>query len=375
MRHLIDYLLAEVSQMYFDDKDFLQKVRFQKILWAMGCWSRIEIPIVIYEDDNKNERLQKHFLTDIDVYGEVIQPDFSVTKSIGDCKSGKNIKVFERLFWVRGVKEYLNAKHAYLIKRSISSKAKIFMPKVGVKGVDDQTLAELENIFHSEHLMLFSKKYYEARAEIIGQLVDEYKKIYDYMNTRYWFTDSNVSMRVLMTMLKKREFYNSFDKHNKMHSFLLLEICIMLARTLMDCCRYVMSRDVINVEISVMEYIHGGIDGYNNKMQMVREISIPIKEILGTEEVANKILVKPYYYDELLKIIIILIGESSYARDVIRYMELMQHEVLLDTSIDYTQIIGLQYSSVGHKLAKDIIAFYLRTNKIDGHFFDDIFLR
>ena len=81
--------------MYFDDKDFSQKVRFQKILWAMGCWSRIEIPIVIYEDDNKNERLQKHYLTDIDVYGEVIQPDFSVTKSIGDCKSGKNIKVFE----------------------------------------------------------------------------------------------------------------------------------------------------------------------------------------------------------------------------------------------------------------------------------------
>lgn len=57
MRHLIGYLLAEVSQMYFDDKDFSQKVRFQKILWAMGCWSRIEIPIVIYEDDNKNERL------------------------------------------------------------------------------------------------------------------------------------------------------------------------------------------------------------------------------------------------------------------------------------------------------------------------------
>ena len=249
------------------------------------------------------------------------------------------------------------------------------MPKVGVKGVDDQTLAELENIFHSDHLMLFSKKYYEARAEIIGQLVDEYKKIYDYMNTRYWFTDSNVSMGVLMTMLKTRDFYNSFDKHNKMHSFLLLEICIMLVRTLMDCCRYVMSRDVINVEKSVKEYIHGGIDGYNNKMQMVRDIIIPIKKILGTEEVTKNILVIPYYYDELLKIIIILIGESSYARDVIRYMELMQHEVLLDTSIDYTQIIGLQYSSVGHKLAKDIVAFYLRTNKIDGHFFDDIFLK
>lgn len=361
--------------MYFDDKDFAQKVRFQKILWAMGYWSRIEIPIVIYEDDNKNEKLQKHYLTDIDVYGEIIQPDFSFTKSIGDCKSGKNVKVFERLFWVKGVKEYLEAEHAYLIKKSISSKAKIFMPKVDVKGVDDQSLIEMESIFHSMHLALFSESYYKARAGAICQLQDEYKKIYDYMNTRYWFTDLNVSMKVLMTMLKKRDFYNSFVKNNKVHSFLLLEICIMLSRTLTDCCRYVMSRDVTNIETSVMEYIHGGIDGYNNKMQMVREISASIKEIYGKDEIADRVLVKPEYYEELLKVIIILIGESSHTKDIVRYMELMQHEVLLQTSIDYTKIIGLQYSPIGHKIAKDIVAFYLKTNKIDSHFFDDIFLK
>lgn len=361
--------------MYFDDKDFLQKVRFQKILWAMGNWSRIEIPIVIFEDDNKNEKLQKHYLTDIDVYGEIIQPDFTFTKSIGDCKSGKNVKVFERLFWVKGVKEYLNAEHAYLIKKSISSKAKIFMPKVDVKGVDDQSLSELEGIFHSAHLVLFSTDYYKARTEVIGQLVDEYKKIYDYMNTRYWFTELNVSMKVLMTMLKKRDFYNSFLKNNKIHSFLLLEICIMLSRTLIDCSRYVMSRDVTNVEKSVMEYIHGGIDGYNSKMQMIREISTPIKEVLGSDEVANKVLVKPDYFNELLKIIITLIGESLHTRDVIRYMELMQHEILLETSLDYTQITGLQYSPVGHKIAKDIVVFYLKANKIDSNFFDNILLK
>lgn len=124
-------------------------------------------------------------------------------KCIGDCKSGRNVKVFERLFWVRGVKEYLNAEYAYLIKKSISSKAKIFMPKVDVKGIDDQSLSEMENIFHSLQLTLFSEEYYKGRSEIINQLVDEYKKIYDYMNTRYWFTDLNIGLKVLMTMLKK----------------------------------------------------------------------------------------------------------------------------------------------------------------------------
>ncbi|MEY8413084.1 hypothetical protein AALB51_17845 [Lachnospiraceae bacterium 62-26] len=361
--------------MYFDDKDFGQKCRFQKVLWAMGYWSRVEIPVVIYEDDNKSEKLQRHYLTDIDVYGEIIQPDFSVTKSIGDCKSGKNVKIFERLFWVRGIKDYLNAEHAYLIKRSISPNAKIFMPKVDVKGIDDQALTEMENIFHSLHLNLFSEEYYRFRTEIINQLVDEYKKIYDYMNTRYWFTDLNISLKVLMTMLKKRDFYNTFMPNDKTHCFLLLEICIMLSRALLDCCKYVMSRDVTNIQMSVIEYIHGGVNGYNNKMQMMREISTPIKEILGTEEVANKVLVVPEYFEDLVKIIVILIGESSYIKDVTRYIEIMQHEVLLEKSIEYTQIIGLEYSSVAHKIAKDIIIFYLKTNRIDIHFFDKLFLR
>lgn len=149
----------------------------------------------------------------------------------------------------------------------------------------------------------------------------------------------------------------------------------MLSRALLDCCKYVMSRDVTNIQMSVIEYIHGGVNGYNNKMQMMREISTPIKEILGTEEVANKVLVVPEYFEDLVKIIVILIGESSYIKDVTRYIEIMQHEVLLEKSIEYTQIIGLEYSSVAHKIAKDIIIFYLKTNRIDIHFFDKLFLR
>lgn len=34
---------------------------------------------------------------------------FSVETNIADCKSGSNVKIFERLFWVRGVKEYFGA--------------------------------------------------------------------------------------------------------------------------------------------------------------------------------------------------------------------------------------------------------------------------
>ncbi len=55
-----------------DDKIFMRW--FQKILWAMGVGQ--ELRSCTYEDDNK-WKAAKHYLADIDVYGEVIQPIFS----------------------------------------------------------------------------------------------------------------------------------------------------------------------------------------------------------------------------------------------------------------------------------------------------------
>ena len=359
--------------MYSDDKDFKQKIKMQKVFWSMGMWSRIDIPIVIYEDDSQRGKIKKHYLTDIDVYSEIIQKDFSIEKSIADCKSGSNVKIFERLFWVRGVKEYFGASQAYLVKKSISSKAKIFMPKLDIIGVDNQTLFELEKIYHTNALPLYSEKYYFELDKIIQEYENEYKKIFDYLVTRYWFTESNVSMKVLLSMLAKRGFYKTLDKNNRNHRFLLMEVCIMFARTVLSCCRYVLTRDVLNLEQSIMEYIHGGVDGFNLKMNMVRDIHNELKDVLYNVQLADSILIQPSYYKELVKLVAVILGEANNMTDILRYMEIMQHEIVLGEKFDYNQCMGNEYSSIGHKLAKDIVLFYLKENNISVNFFADIF--
>ena len=359
--------------MYCDDKDFEQKIKMQKIFWSMGMWTRIDIPIVIYEDDRQNDKIKKHYITDIDVYSEFIQKDFLIEKSIADCKSGNNVKIFERLFWVKGVKEYLQASQAYLVKKNISSKAKIFMPKIDIIGVDSQTLPELEKIYHTNAVPLYTKEYYMEIDKIISQYENEYKKIYDYLSTRYWFTESNVSMKVVLSMLKKRDFYKLLDSDNKNHRFLLMEICIMFARTIISCCRYVLTRDVLNLEQSVTEYIHGGIDGFNSKMSMVREINNELKDVLYDIQLGNSVLIQPAYFKDLVKLIANIIGEANNIKDILRYMEIMQHEIVLERRMDYSKCMSSEYSTIGHKLAKDIVFFYLKENNIDVNFFNDIF--
>lgn len=359
--------------MYSDDKDFEQKIKMQKIFWSMGMWSRINIPIVIYETDNQRKKMKKHYLTDIDVYSENMQKDFSNERSIADCKSGSNVKIFERLFWIRGVKEYFGASQAYLVKKNISAKAKIFMPKLEIIGMDNETLFEFEKIYHINSLPLYSEKYYNELDKIIQGYDNEYKKIFDYLMTRYWFTESNVSMKVLLSMLAKRNFYKTLDKSNRNHRFLLMEVCIMFARTVLSCCRYVLTRDVINLEQSIMEYIHGGVDGFNLKMNMVREINNELKDVLNNVRLGNSILIQPPYFKNLTKLVAIILGETNNVKDILRYMEIMQHEIVLNKKFDYNQCMVGNYSAIGHKLSKDIVLFYLKENNIDVNFFDDIF--
>lgn len=359
--------------MYSDDKDFKQKVKMQKIFWSMGMWSRIDIPIVIYEDDSQRGKMKKHYLTDIDVYSEIVQKDFSIERSIADCKSGNNIKIFERLFWLRGVKEYYGASQAYLVKKNISSKAKIFMPKLDIIGVDNETLFEFEKIYHTNVLPLYSERYYSELDKIILAYDNEYKKIFDYLVTRYWFTEPNVSMKVLLSMMAKRDFYKTLDKNNRNHRFLLMEVCIMFSRTVLSCCRYVMTRDVINLEQSIMEYIHGGVDGFNSKMNMVREINNELKDVLNNVQLGNSVLIQPPYFKEFVKLIAVILGETNNVKDILRYMEIMQHEIVLGEKFNYIQCMGNNYSSIEHKLSKDIVLFYLKENSINVNFFDDIF--
>ena len=360
--------------MFSDDKDFKQKIEIQKIFWSMGMWARIDIPIVIYEDDSQKEKMKRHFLTDIDVYGENIQNDFSLYKSIADCKSGKNIKVFERLFWLRGVKDYFGASQAYLVKKNISNNAKIFLPRLEINGIDNDILTEFGKIYHTDSLPMFSEKYYSELEIIISNYRDEYKKIYDYLVTRYWFTESNISMRVLLTMLGKREFYKKFDKNKKEHRYLLMETCTLFARTILACCRYTLRRDVIDIKQSVTEYIHGGVDELNLKLNMIRDFKTELKELLKESQIDDKVFVYPPYFEELVKLVAVILSQANDIKDIIRYMEIMGHEIVLETKFNFKECIGSSYSYVGHKLAKDIIVLYLKWNNIDSHFFDDLLL-
>ena len=320
-----------------NDKDFDYKHRFQRVLWMMGFWTRIEIPVLAYSINTYVDNLKKHDLTDIDVYGEQINLDFSINKYIGDCKSGKNVKSTERIFWLKGVMDYTEANKGFLIKKSVSQNIRLILDKLGIYAVDDANLVELEKLYHTNAISdLYSPEYYTEREKLVSLLTDEYKKIYQFLSQRYWYNQSHVNLAVITSMLNKDDFYKNFQTGNKVQTFLLLEIIIFYCRLLNECCNYVLHRNIADIQQCVLEYVHGGVSGLNTKKNLVREMKSLLNNYLPNDNInINENDVTPLFYKPLLEIVITLISEPAMSRDTIRYLEVYQHEVIMNKKYNY----------------------------------------
>ncbi|MBC9786564.1 hypothetical protein H1S01_19095 [Heliobacterium chlorum] len=347
--------------MSFDDNDFPYKVSFQRILWKMGFWSRIEIPVLAYSIDDYTKSLKRHDLTDVDVYGELINSDFATYKYIADCKSGRNVKATERAYWLKGVMEFTGATKGFLIKKKISSNTRLFLDKLSIYAIDEKNLSELEKIYYvSNNNDLFSVDYYKKRYQIIDELKDEYAKIYSYLSGRYWYNPLHSNLRILLNMLQKNNFYQQFNQESSTsHKFIILEIAICLSRIVLDCCNYVLHRNISDIPSCVLEYSFGGIAGYNNKRNMFNEIKALLETEMPNEEMNKLLIMQSDFIDGLIKLVANFITESHHSKESIKYLELMQHEIILDKELNFQDLIGPTFSSVGLKLAKDVLRYYI----------------
>lgn len=362
--------------MYSSDNDFELKVKFQRILWKMGFWARIEIPVICYNIDNTTNNLKRHDLTDVDVYAEKIEYDFSLTKFIVDCKSGNNVKPAERTFWLRGVMDYTQADKGFLVKKKISENIRLILDRLNIYGVDIKNLCEMEKLYGTLTIKdLFNDEYYKQRKSLIDSLTDEYQKIYGYLSQRYWFNANHVNLKTILIMLDKNEFFKNFKKDNQIHLFLLMEIVINFCRLIFECCNYVIHRNISEISRGVLEFINGGVNGYTNKVNIIRDLKPILEEAIPGNSFEKISQIQPAYFENFTKLIATFISEPYNCTDIMRYLELIQHEIITGKTINFNESIGSSYSPISLKLAKDIIRFYSEISKVDKAIFEEIMIK
>lgn len=125
------------------DKDLLLKLRFKRILFALGYYSPLEVELSHYGDDGAG-RHKRASLTDLDVLGIKFDPVLTVHRVVADCKSGRQVSDPNRLFWLRGVSDYFGANDAYFLRPTVGDHARAVAPKLGLRVLDEAELRSLE---------------------------------------------------------------------------------------------------------------------------------------------------------------------------------------------------------------------------------------
>jgi hypothetical protein len=83
--------------------------------------------------------------TDIDVLGIKYFDSFGRTIVISECKSGES-KPLDRIFWLSGLKGYLNASRAILVRKPTRWNIKDFAKEAGVEVIDNEYITSLETV-------------------------------------------------------------------------------------------------------------------------------------------------------------------------------------------------------------------------------------
>lgn len=103
--------------------------------------------------------------TDIDVLAVKLTSPFRKHLQIVECKSGK-VGPLDRIFWLSGVKQYVGAEHATLVREDTKQDIKAFARRNGIEFLDLKTLVALEHrlgVLHDASPALIDREYISSR--------------------------------------------------------------------------------------------------------------------------------------------------------------------------------------------------------------------
>jgi|SRR5450830_880482 len=255
------------------DKDLHQKRKAIRFCVALGMVPYYEVNVTNVKDLTDKPEL----LTDIDVLGIDLK-NGRVVKSLIDCKTTKTSPI-NRAFWAAGLRQYINAQHAYVIlKRSAPESHKISARTLYVHLFDealfDAHAAALSPSYLDEDDYLFDMDRWHTLYDCF-RLNPSFEKLGEFLRHGIPLElDAARAVRGILGTLRsaKGELDPAKDSHVAIYCYALFSFCLAMS---------VVVRDVFDVfdpkqskelfQTFLRDYIWGGRESYQlrKKLQVV----------------------------------------------------------------------------------------------------------
>jgi len=336
-----------------------QKADVRRLLWRMGCSTRIDVrlrgDIVPGSRASGHRGPRYEEFTDLDVLGIGFTPAGQLHTTFADCRSSQR-SVMERMFWVRGVADFVGAGEAYLVRaHDVPAGARTLSARLQIGILTPADMAAMENTFPTPLSLdirplscLFDTATMAVHLNASADADRKLKRLVDYLDFDYWVFEPYRNITQLVAQLS--DAVTTLDPANRKHRTLFYDSVWHYALSLAQAVAFVRSTRMADVPTAVRTYAGGG--------------ELALREKAGLADMlqrngwpASKDIVHPPYIDQLTELVTRFLVRPAELADVLRYAEYLAVSEVNRIGDSVGAAFGDHLHPVAAKLLADICGF------------------
>lgn len=335
------------------DQDLDLKLGMRRLLWRMGSSARLDVRLRAYLPQATREPAA-HDLTDLDVLGIGFTPAGQIHTTFADCRSSDK-RAIERMFWVRGVADFVDADDAYLVRgHDVPGGVRTMSARLGIGILTPDDLVAAERTMPSAVnlsgplAILFDSDAVANHLNINDGLDRKLNKLTQYLDFDYWVYDPHRNMTHLVGHLQGT--VATLDPTNPAHRALFYDIAWHYTYSIVQTVAFVRATRISDVPTAVRLYVGGGELALREKTALARMLSKA-----GLPADADN--VDPPYLKQLTELVTRFLVRPNRLADTLRYAEYLAVSEANRVTDTVATAFGDQVDPVAAKLLADTCGF------------------
>lgn len=335
------------------DHDLALKVAMRRLMWRMGCSTRLDVRLRTYVHSEVG-RAPAQDLTDLDVLGFAFTPAGQLHTTFADCRSSEK-RALERMFWIRGVADFVEADEAYLVRaHDVPPAGRALASRLHVGIVTPDDFAALEATFPTQLdfsgplACLFNEETVARHLDAQNGADKKLDKLLKYLEFDYWILEPYRNLTQLVAHLK--EVVAVLDPNERLHRTLFYDCVWHYSLAVARAAAFVRSTRMGAVPVAVRTYAGGGEQALREKAGLA--------QLLRTAGVlVDTGLVDPPYLGGLTELVNRYVARPGDTADVLRYAEYLATSEVNRDDATLSAAFGTAVSAIAANLTAVTASF------------------
>lgn len=333
------------------DQDIDYKLQVSAAFRKMGYTVFQEVDLSTFSYQPKYQRKQ---VSDFDVLGLLVEPDFGMMTAVAECKTIEE-KAMEILLKLKGLKEFFQADKAYLVQKRIDVNAREVARDMEIWCLDDGNLTSLlRGLDVKEDDVAVERAVYMEKEKISKQLKNEHQKAHEYLRFDFWTLPA---YRNIINLLRHASLLADKVDASKINDVVLCHLLatnlsVAISKLTLDVMRF----DNTDIETGVRNRIHGGTRERRDREALFDAFAKIVPD--------SGLSVEPPFLPGLCEVVVRFINASAAASQVTRCLDHLARQRIFP---DYPKTAGEVDKVFGDrtlKLARDILHFISRESRL-----------